>query len=220
MSRIRPRRLVTLLLATLLPMAGCGIETSSNPPIPQIPAEVDRLADWLSGSFDNAEQAGKDAEFIDISLHACRIWPDRTDGRWLYVEQARSDAPDRPDRQRACRLRIDDLGQLISEVFAFPDGDVPDAGAWRTPAMLDRVDPFLLLPREGCTVRLEFKKGAFTGSTSGEGCPSSISGATYATSEVTIEPERIVSWDRGYDESGRQVWGATKGPYVFRRSDR
>lgn len=201
-------------------MSGCGIETSSNATVPPIPAEVDRLADWLSGSFDSAVQAEKDPEFLDISLHACRIWPDRTDGRWLYVEQVRSDAPDRPYRQRAYRLRIDDLGRLVSEIYAFPDGERPEAGDWRTPEALDRVDPFLLLPREGCTVRLEFKNGAFTGSTSGEGCPSSISGATYATSEVTIQSDRIISWDRGYDESGTQVWGAEKGPYVFRRSNR
>lgn len=202
-------------------MAGCGIETSSNAPIPRIPPEVDRLADWLSGSFDSAEQAEMDPEFIDISLHACRIWPDRTDGRWLYVEQAKSDAPGRPYRQRAYRLRVDDLGHLVSEIFAFPEGDMPDAGAWRTPTALDRVDPFLLLPREGCTVHLEFEDGRFTGSTSGVGCQSSISGATHATSEVTVEPERIISWDRGYDESGSQVWGATKGPYLFiRRSNR
>jgi hypothetical protein len=23
------------------------------------------------------------------------------------------------------------------------------------------------------------------------------------------------SWDRGFDAQGNQVWGATKGPYVF-----
>lgn len=33
-----------------------------------------------------------------------------------------------------------------------------------------------------------------------------------------VEPDRIVSWDRGFDESGSQVWGATAGGYVFLRT--
>ena len=27
----------------------------------------------------------------------------------------------------------------------------------------------------------------------------------------------LASWDRGFDEAGVQVWGATEGPYVFDR---
>ena len=30
-----------------------------------------------------------------------------------------------------------------------------------------------------------------------------------------IRADRIVSWDRGFDAEGRQVWGAENGPYVF-----
>ncbi|MEY2746457.1 MAG: CpeT/CpcT family, partial [Planctomycetota bacterium] len=25
------------------------------------------------------------------------------------------------------------------------------------------------------------------------------------------------SWDRGFDAAGKQVWGSTKGPYLFER---
>jgi hypothetical protein len=28
-------------------------------------------------------------------------------------------------------------------------------------------------------------------------------------------PGKIVSWDRGFDASGAQVWGAEKGGYIF-----
>jgi hypothetical protein len=40
-------------------------------------------------------------------------------------------------------------------------------------------------------------------------------GAAYATSEVTILPDRLVNWDRGFDAPGGQVSGATEGGYVF-----
>jgi CpeT protein len=44
-----------------------------------------------------------------------------------------------------------------------------------------------------------------------------LRGATYATSEVIIKNQQMISWDRGYDSSDRQVWGAEKGGYVFEK---
>ncbi len=204
-------------LTTCSVLSGCGVETSSNTSPPAIPARVDRLAEWLTGSFDSADQAARDSAILDIHLNACAIWPDRVDGRWIYVEQSRGDAVDRPYRQRIYRLRVDDQGRLVSEVFAFSPGTVPDAGSWRDPAALDRVDPTLLTPREGCTVFLESTPDGFDGGTLGRGCESTLSGATYATSEVKIDATSISSWDRGYDNTGQQVWGATEGPYTFKR---
>ena len=42
----------------------------------------------MTGTFSTAVQATEDPEFFDLSLHIKPIWTDRTDGRWLYVEQA------------------------------------------------------------------------------------------------------------------------------------
>jgi len=64
---------------------------------------------------------------------------------------------------------------------------------------------------------MEWKGDHFEGGTVGEGCESTLSGATYATSEVTLDASTLESWDRGYDAEGTQVWGATAGPYVFDR---
>jgi hypothetical protein len=36
-------------------------------------------------------------------------------------------------------------------------------------------------------------------------------------SDVTLSAEELVTWDRGYDAAGKQVWGSTKGPYMFKR---
>jgi hypothetical protein len=32
---------------------------------------------------------------------------------------------------------------------------------------------------------------------------------------VTIWPDRLISWDRGWNDKGQQVWGAEKGGYIF-----
>jgi len=57
----------------------------------------------------------------------------------------------------------------------------------------------------------------YEGSTEGNNCESDLRGAKYATSEVKISKDGIISWDRGYDAEGKQVWGAEKGGYIFKR---
>ena len=32
-----------------------------------------------------------------------------------------------------------------------------------------------------------------------------------------MEEEVLTSWDRGFDSNDKQVWGATSGPYVFKK---
>lgn len=211
-----PHLALCLILASLCG-GGCGVETSSNTHAPQIPEKVDRLAGWLTGSFGDAER-DSGAEALD--LHGCPVWPDRTDGRWIYVEQTRASGSDhsiRPIRQEMLRVRINDQANLVAEVFAFPAGDIPAPGSWRNPRSLDAVDPFLLLPKEGCTIHLTDLEGAFRGRTRGAGCENAREGATHVTREVVITATMISSWDRGFDAQGTQVWGSSEGPVIFQR---
>jgi hypothetical protein len=145
------------------------------------------------------------------------IWPHRPDARWLYVEQARAGYEDRPYRQRVYRVSSAGDGSLISEVYAIPD-PLRFAGAWRDDAPLSALSPDSLVIREGCAVRLRRSGNAFKGGTTGRECVSKLRGAAFATSEVIVTPDMLVSWDRGYDEDSTQVWGAEGGGYVFRKT--
>ena len=58
------------------------------------------IAGWMAGSYSSAAQSQSDSEYKNIVLHMKPIWMDRTDGRWLYVEQAMQEAADKPYRQR------------------------------------------------------------------------------------------------------------------------
>ena len=70
----------------------------------------------------------------------------------------------------------------------------------------------------GCAVTLtKNDDGSFAGGTDGDACLNDHNGATYATTEVTLSEAGIASWDRGYDDTGAQVWGAVAGPYRFDR---
>jgi hypothetical protein len=181
------------------------------------PSDLDRLASYMTGSFSSAAQAAADPEhFREVSLHMTPIWTTRPDGPWLYVEQAMATTLDKPYRQRVYRLSAGaEPGTLVSAVFELPGDPLAFAGAWREPARLDGLAPDNLIPREGCSIILRARGDTFVGSTQGHACASTLRGAAYATSEVTITSTMLRSWDRGFDASGTQVWGAEAGGYEF-----
>jgi hypothetical protein len=193
-------------------------------------AELRELTAYLSGSFSSAAQASRDPDFLPIVLHMAPIWADRDDGPWLYVEQARAGADDRPYRQRVYRLVSESPGVVRSDVYTLP-GATPEevlkfAGAWKDPSRLSGVKPESLTLRGGCSLTLnrvvmQTLDGRpviiWRGATKGTGCASDLRGAAYATSEAEITAERLVTLDRGFDGEGRQVWGSTKGGYEFVR---
>lgn len=180
-------------------------------------AELARLCAWMSGSFSSEAQAAADSSYFDIRLQMTPIWRERGDALWLYVEQAAAERRERPYRQRVYRLSRRDDGALISEVYLLP-APLRFAGAWREERPLASLAPDSLVRREGCAIELRPRQdGTFAGATSGRDCPSDLRGAAYATSEAVIGPDGMISWDRGFDESGAQVWGAAAGGYIFRK---
>jgi hypothetical protein len=172
----------------------------------------------MTGSFSSQEQATLDSAFFDIRLEMVPIWPQREDGYWLYVEQAAAEYLDQPYRQRIYHLTALDDSSFASSVFELPEPS-RFAGQWRTPGIFSDLTPDSLIKREGCAIYLE-KSGdtAFVGSTRETECLSDHRGARYATSEVVITETYLSSWDRGFDGSSNQVWGAVKGGYMFRKA--
>lgn len=217
----------TLPAATVMVLSGAIACVSALPagcrttePAPSPSMGVERLVELMSGAFSSAEQADADPEaFRDIRLVMVPIWTDRDDGPWLYVEQAAATTPDRPYRQRVYRLTTLESGEIESAVFTLPGEVERFAGAWREERPLATLRPADLSRRDGCSMFLRAQSpDLFTGSTRGTRCSSDLRGARFATSEVTITPEGLDTWDRGYDENGVQVWGAAKGGYRFLRT--
>jgi len=170
------------------------------------------LKAFMTGSFNSAEQAAQDSAYYNISLHMYPIWEGK--GNWLYVEQALAVMQERPYRQRVYELEKTGEGAFISKVYELPDAKAA-IGKWKTPKWFDEMTPDDLTEKEGCGVNLAWENGIFKGATGEKTCQSSLRGASYATSKVTVYPEKIISWDQGWDDKGEQVWGAEKGGYVF-----
>lgn len=209
----------------LVALSGCGGEEGSagagapdGRPENATVATLEDLAGLMTGSFSSQAQSLRDSSFFDIRLEMVRIWPVHPDGIWLYVEQAEAESLGAPYRQRVYHLTDEGDGTFKSTIFALPGNPLSYAGVWRDSEPLEGLTPMELEVREGCAVILvPTQDGGFEGSTRERACGSNLRGATYATTEVLLEDGRLVSWDRGFDDDGNQVWGSTEGGYVFER---
>ena len=210
-------RCVSLLFLALVMLLLNGCQTTS--PVVESP-EVERtwesgLFEMMQGSFDSKAQAAEDSAYYAISLHMYPIWPER--GQYLYVEQALAAMQDKPYRQRVYELRTMGEGVVESHVYKIP-ADSLWVGKWSAPEAFEALSLSDLEHLEGCEVRLtQVGEGHFSGSTGDQTCPSVLYGASYAQSQVDVKPDRVESWDRGFDAEGNHIWGAEKGGYIFLR---
>jgi hypothetical protein len=149
--------------------------------------------------------------------NACSIWPDREDGRWLYAERTTVGAASRSDDRHIHRIRNDAQGTLLVEVFSFLPGAAPPAGTWRTPEFFNRIDPVLLVPREGCAIHLASERQGYTGTTRGTGCDRNADDTTHRLLRMSITSDSITLGDRVLDSAGKPVSNTETAPTVLRR---
>lgn len=197
-----------LILALLFIVSSCKQETK-----PKEDTQLKELFALMQGSYNSEAQAKADSSYYNISLHMYPIWKDK--GSFLYVEQALNSRQDKPYRQRVYEVtRVND-STFSSSIYTLPS-DSLWIGKWKTPTAFDSIAKTDLTLRNGCEVLLKrLGDNHFKGETGATSCKSTLRGASYATSEVEIKENQIISWDRGFDAEGNHVWGAEKAGYVF-----
>ena len=175
--------------------------------------DLKQLGNYMAGYYTSEQQHKTDTvNYFDIRLHIIPIWKDKKDGIWFYVEQAVAGSTDKPYRQRVYHVTEKEKGVFESAVFIFSN---PLRFTGNTSLFEKTLTPDSLKLREGCAVILHQNDKTFEGSTEGKGCASERKGASYATANVIIAEKELHSWDRGFNDKGEQVWGATKGGYIF-----
>ncbi len=197
---------ISIALAGLLWCMGASAQNTKP--------SLDLLKRYMIGSYTSAAQAVRDTSYLNIELEMARIWLKEKDGIWLYVEQATAAKKDKPYRQRIYHLQQQDDSTFISTVCNL-DSMHLFVGAYKDVARFSAIKPTDVKPLEGCALVLHWRDGRFVGSTHENDCKNAWGKATYATSVVSIGPDGMVSWDRGYDDTHTQVWGAEKGGYEF-----
>ncbi len=208
----RPFRLVAVL--ALLAAAG------PPPPPAALHPLVEDYARHATGRFSSAAQHARDPAYDIVEARIVRIWPERTDGLWLYQEQTiltgPQAAPRRPYFQRVGHVQVQPDGTVRRDNYPLRDPlrfvglGQPGSGAVApTPADLGPA---------GCHNVLAFvSPGFWTGRV--EACANSWRGAARLESLSILTPRQFVNWDRGLDAAGGHVWGPRGGGYVFDRLD-
>lgn len=189
-------------------------------PVPD--PELTAYASTSVGMFSNVAQHRADPRYDEAEAVIARIWPTRTDGIWLYQEQAIINRPGMTpaDARRAPYF------QRIAHIVRLPDGRLHrDNLTISDPARfigLGRPGYDGPLPRPddlgvvGChNVITPIATGHFTATT--ENCANGYKGATAMLSLAIISPDTYANWDRGFDAAGARVWGPEAGGYIFRR---
>ncbi len=193
--------------------AGCTVFKKSNL-AKTSDSELDKFATLMEGTFTSELQSKTDTSYFNISLVMTPIWSNRTDGKWLYVEQAVATKPEKPYRQRVYHLQHPSKDIFTSDIYTIKDA-LSFAGLQHDNQKRDKLTFDQIELKDGCTVTLVKRKNIYEGGTNADKCPSDLRGATYATTKIVLKNGELISWDQGFDASGKQVWGATKGGYIF-----
>lgn len=179
------------------------------------------LAQWLAGEFDNQAQAlEQPAWFVHLRLWH-RPLPFTIDGNpALFAEQANYLYPDNAYRQRVVVLSpIAHSHQLKAQYYAFKQPD-RFKGSGANPDRLAslRLEELDLLP--GCVLTVTPYPDAFKAEPEPDAkCCFQYQGETrQVILGFEVSATTFVSYDRGVDpNTGKVLWGATLGPYEFRK---
>ena len=200
------------------------LATGCTPGVVGVPEELPpfsgactRCARWMEGSFVNTDQS-RDRGEPEYRLHQVRIWPERTDGIWMYSELDSPASPDRSIQQSVLRLNDDLEGGIVIESYELPGDSGMYRGDWRVPTRFDSVDQFNLEPKGGCSIQLrQDRDGGLSGSGGGDRCASTLPGSTYQSTRITIGPLGLTLWLKGYDSTGKQVFGPGEAGWTMNR---
>lgn len=178
---------------------------------------LEGLMQWLSGSFSNNKQFNQphDPYIVDVRLKMRRIWSTRTDGYWLYVEQAYANQLTHPYRQRIYNIFIEN-DTIKDDIYKIPN-ETTYVGMWNNPDAFNNLTPAQLTLKIGCGLTFNWRQtnNSFFGTTHGKNCSASgIPGVTYLTSQSTITKTFMTSWDLGFNNNNDTVMGPTV-PYKF-----
>jgi CpeT/CpcT family (DUF1001) len=178
-------------------------------------SELAALQKLMAGKYNSQAQSIADTNYFNISLVMKSIWMDRTDGKWLYVEQAMASKLEKPYRQRVYHLQHPTTTTFTSDIYTIKDA-ISFAGAHNDESKMQKLTFDKIELKDGCTVTLNAKGNeVYDGGTDKDKCPSDLRGAKYATTKINMKNGELISWDQGFDATGKQVWGAEKGGYIF-----
>ena len=191
-------------------------DISTSIPIEQ---QVQEVVSHLDGAMDTSAQASANPKAPNVRITSCKVKiEDATLNRpqqFLYQEQALSRKLTQPYRQRFLRIAPSaDKRSVESAVFK-----PPTPAAWTGLCGKPKAERIVKISDIGeskCSVFLQRQGENYVGDTKAGGCPSDYKGAVRITNHIVLHQAGMDTLDRGFDATGKQVWGAKNDPYKFR----
>ena len=185
----------------------------------------DAVVEHLEGKM-TASVVKEDSTTIQVQMTTCRV---RVAGEhnsiFLYQEQGLVGKLDRPYRQRFLEITTEedtkDTENTDSELVYSLSYKPENLSQWVNFCdrdLVKRVASQEQLGKLVCRVTLKPLLNVYAGKTASGGCPATFRGAVKITNRIVLHQEGMDTWDRGFDESVNQVWGARDRAYQFRRN--
>jgi hypothetical protein len=181
---------------------GIALDAHASPPIA---TQVDQVAQWFTGEFDNSAQVAENPQVPAIHMSTCDVellGATEEGVRTVYLEQFVAGSPIplrvrlytfRPagDRVRIAIQRFTNQGALLGMCS-------------REPA--ERVIAASSVVPTTCNVDVQWSPATYAGSNAPTGCPASFPGGK-VVSEIEIHGNGSDSLDRILDAAGNQLAG-------------
>ncbi len=182
--------------------------------------QLQRLADYLAGEFENKEQAAAEPVwYVHLRLWLRPVHLFQGDSLCLYAEQASIVNLDQPYRPRLLRLCENNWGAIEVRHYMFSDiGAV--AGAGTNPGILTSIDEQQVQFLPGCTLTVtESATGFVATPRSNDKCTVNYGGQTFQVAlGFEVSDGQLKTYDKGINPvTGQGIWGALMGPYVYRK---
>lgn len=204
-------------IAILASVVLTGVSTVNATPAQQ----VQEVVSHLDGAMDTSAQAHANPKAPNVRITTCQVTVKdagaiaRPHAIFMYQEQALSQRLSQPYRQRFLRI-APTVGNTSIESAVFRP---PTPQAWIglcSKPEAQRIVNVKDIGTSNCSVFLRRQQQNYIGETSASGCPSNYKGAVRITNRITLHQAGMDTWDRGFDASGNQVWGAQSEAYQFR----
>ena len=196
-----------------------ALPTNAQVPIQQ---QVKEVVTHLVGVMDTSNQAKATPGAPNVRMTTCKVQVITTeqnpDAVFLYQEQALTKKLSKPYRQRFLRIApTTNNSQVESKAFkpVNPQAWIGLCSKLETQRVVQRRE----LEESNCSVFLKNTGDYYIGETASGGCPTNFRGATRITNTIILHQSGMDTRDRGFDATGKQVWGAKEQPYQFRWLD-
>jgi CpeT protein len=197
-------------------------------------ADVQNIVTYLLGIMDTNEQAATNRKVANVQMTTCKVTVKTTPtdsldqnnriSVFLYQEQALIESLNQPYRQRFLEITNSNEPNLVESKSYKPTELEQWIGFCQKPEV-ERLVSQVDLGMPICSVFLKqsaanYIQPLYIGETQKGGCPANVRGATSITNTIYLFPDGMNTWDRGFDASGNQVWGAANEAYKFRKKAR